>query len=147
MKYLVETDQNITVDGIIRTLGIQGVFTKVTELPEIKQPQMVEYGILTSVIDVQCMDTDSYCCGDNVDLTKHPELKSLCKDIQTSIDWESIPVGSLVELQANLTYVGYYRETKHGRVLINGSKDDCVELRNSVLVDNIKYVRIIEEAK
>jgi hypothetical protein len=169
MKFLVETDQNITVDGIIRTLGIQGVFTKVTELPEIKQPQMIEAGILMSPaeitgcidaveVSVSMVDNSTYCCslmcskeniGKRLIISQYKYPRSFYRkdSIQTFIDWGSIKVGSLVEIvtvdKPNSKFVGFNTGTSHP----NEFRIDCGYAHTFFKHDEIKSIRVIEEAK
>ena len=119
----------------------------VTELPEIQQPKMVRMGILQlpeGFLLSKTGATHVLYNGTSVNLTSYPELELLCdKDhIWMVIDWESIPVGSLVEVQCN-----------HGGDPFYGKFDkvDCgvLHLRKgySAPTSVIKSVRIIEGPK
>lgn len=144
----------------------------VTELPEIKQPQMIESGILMSYDEITRTTTDRkdrYELGKSTDrdgtgwfvdngercaivgkrivIAEHVFPREFYKDIQTSIDWESIKVGSLVECACDDDLVaGYYCEhMNEDWVRINQNKKHSNWTGYSK--NSIKSVRVIEEAK
>jgi hypothetical protein len=155
MKYIVSIeDDGSSANGIksmitsVNHYKGSSVRVTVTELPEIQQPKTVKTGLIDIDPSIKLkIDgiANLVCDGDIVDLVKYPELKQFCKNesIQTSIDWDSIPVGSLVEVShinndSKSTYYGIYDSIDETYCILHDGK---------ILKSNIKSVRIIEGVK
>lgn len=115
--------------------------------PEVKK---IETGVLnipsTTYIGLMPHTNAMFYSGNKVDLSMYPELKPLCKDIETIWDFSSIPDKALVDIVFgdNVRVVGWITEESSVCFRIkNWTKGDGLFVEKK----DIKSIRIVESAK
>jgi hypothetical protein len=163
-KFIVETDDNMDKDDVSTCLHNMdhyafGTF-KVTELSPVPEVKKIETGVLMSpaeITNLPCvkllefetaqgekrLSCDNNNIGARLNLTDFIFPREFYRDIKTSCDFNSIPVGSLIKVEIDSCWmVGYYMGTDSGYLKV--SHGNMKSETTGMHAKQIKSIRIIE---